>query len=100
MCRIGSAAARHDLIDKLISRFAFLPVVRRVIKLYRNHRSQIAIAKQEIDVLPVDRLKCNCGVSGALSDLDKIGGSYLSENALPSGNETLPTSPRSFGVAP
>ena len=100
MCRIGSAAARHDLIDKLISRFAFLSVVRRVIKLYRNHRSQIAIAKQEIDVLPVDRLKGNCEFPAPIVTWTRSAAPTLAKTLCPAEMKRFRPLPQSFGVAP
>lgn len=73
---------RQDLIDKLIPRFSFLSVMRRIIEFYRNDRRQIPIAKNEIDVLAIDSIEVRLPGTGAFADINEVSESDLCEESM------------------
>ena len=80
---------RQDLIDKLISRFAFLVIVRRIVEFYRNHRRKIPIANREVEMLSIYSIEVRLPGCRALTDIYEIGQTNLCEDRVFRRNEAL-----------
>jgi hypothetical protein len=56
--------------------------VGRIIEFYRNHRSQIPIAKNEIDVLPIDSIEVRMPGCRSFTDINKVSQSDFCEEGV------------------